>query len=225
MLKSILKSTIAVLCVFASQANAQDFCCCDSGFNGFYIGGNIGVSSHTSHRNDYNAFLTDNSGWSAVNTGFIGGVQAGYDWSNGGSVFGILADWDATTHRHTHHEVADNAIRNRLSWISTIRARAGVTVSDALIYITGGAAVAHLRTTWNDDPTSFTHTESRWGWVGGFGTEYKYCDSWNIGAEMLYMNFANSNRSFDGFTFGHSDSSVQGRLFVNWSFSDLFASY
>lgn len=236
MLKSILKCTIAGLCLLSSSVNAQDFCCCDyNPFSGFYIGGNIGVSSHTAHRHDLDGFLTDNSGWSSVDTAFVGGLQIGYDYQCGSSVFGLLVDWDPATHRHTlrdnpNEAAINNFLKHDLTWLSTIRARAGLAVSNSLLYVTGGAAVARLKSTWNSGADNFTHNHHNWGWVGGVGAEYKIASTWNVGAEFLYFNFSNSNKSFTNaggttFTFGHSDTTMQGRLFVNWSLSDMFSSY
>ncbi len=233
MLKSILKCTFAVLCFASSNAVAQDyssFCCCeDNQFNGFYIGGNIGVTSHTAHRNDLDGFLTDNSGWSTIDTGFVGGIQGGYDWQCGSSVYGLLVDWDGTTIGRTlndnPNDTVGNFIKDNHSWLTTIRGRAGLAVSNSLIYVTGGAAVAKIKTTWNSGGVSFNHNDTRWGWVGGFGTEYALCNNWDIGAEVLYLNFANKNKTFTTSTFGHSDSSASLRFFLNWRFSDLLSSY
>ena len=236
MLKSILKCTFAVLCFATSNINAQDFgcCCCDSGpFNGFYVGGNLGIISHNAHRNDLDGFLTDNSGWTTIDNGFIGGIQGGYDWQCGSRVLGLLVDWDGTSNRRNvlddPNGGGNGGVDTHLHWISTIRARAGLAVCDSLIYLTGGAAVTGVRTTWSRNADRFSHDETRWGWVGGFGAEYKVCDCWSFGAELLYLNFENDNRSFNSganrFTFGHSDSAVTGRLFANYSLSNLFSSY
>ena len=53
---------------------------CAAAFQGFYVGVNGGYTQFTAHQNDQSGFLTDNSGWTATDDSFTGGVQAGYNW-------------------------------------------------------------------------------------------------------------------------------------------------
>ena len=230
-------------CVIAlaglAQSNVYSDCytsnCCDdcSDFRGFYVGGNIGVISNTFHRNDLDGFLTDNSGWSIVDTGFSGGVRAGYDYQCNGLLIGAIVDWDATTldltMRDNPNNDDTNFVENELSWYSTLRLRAGISVCDTYVYVTGGAAAAKFKTTWNDDPDRFDYNDTRWGWVGGFGAERIFCKNWSFGTEFLWLNFSNKNKTFtniaqtEDYEFGHSDSAIVGRIFINYRFSDLFS--
>jgi hypothetical protein len=68
--------------------------CAPESFCGLYLGGNLGIFSHNAGRNDLDGFLTDNSGWTTIDTNLAGGVQAGYDWRFSDRVFGIVADWN-----------------------------------------------------------------------------------------------------------------------------------
>lgn len=205
--------------------------CCEGELKGFYVGGNVGVLSHTAHRNDLDGFLTDNSGWSTINTGVTVGVQAGYDWVCHNTLYGIVGDWGWTNVDHRLYDNPnavpndlDNLIHSEMDWFSTIRARAGLIVCSTLVYVTGGAAVAHYDTRWFDDPADFHNHDVVWGWTGGVGTEFSLGCNFSLGAEVLYMQF--DDRTHDHledsvrFAFGHSDSVFLGRLALNYRFGD-----
>ena len=209
-----------------------DPCCSSSDFNGFYVGGNLGIFSHTAHRNDLDGFHTDNSGWSSIDTSFTAGVQLGYDWQCNSKLAGLVIDWNWVD---TNHRIADNPNgggtvdyhRHRNNWFTTIRARFGVTVCDALVYVTGGAAVTRFDERYNVGVDQFSHHNTRWGWAGGAGVEYMLGCNWSLGAEFLFLQFSNHNRTFasaarGNFTFGHSDSAYVGRFLINYRFGDLF---
>lgn len=206
----------------------QSDACCDE-FAGFYIGGNVGVISQTAHRNDLDGFLTDNSGWTTVDTNVTAGVQLGYDWQCCNKVFGFVVDWNwaNTDRRHRDNPaVSDNFINTEFDWFTTIRARAGLAVCDALVYVTAGAVVGRFETTWHDDPDEFNFNDTRWGWTGGVGTELKFWCNWSLGAEVLFLHFNEDTRSSTvgatEFNFGHSDSAWVGRILLNYRFGDLF---
>lgn len=239
MKKFLFVCATAVCGLFTSAASAQDYCCptqydecCfnETGFEGLYIGANLGAFTNTAHRNDLDGFLTDNSGWTTINTNVEVGLQLGYDWMWNSSLFGLVADWSWVNTRATIHDNANagslNRIHNRGNWFTTIRARAGITFCDALLYITGGAAVTKFDNEWFDGVDRFRHNHTRWGWVGGFGAEYLVWCNWSFGAEFLFLQFDTHNRTFTTaagvpFAFGHSDSAWVGRFTLNYRFGDL----
>lgn len=230
---------IAVSSLAMPLASAYDYCCppqcdpcCDgSSFDGLYLGGNIGVFTHVAHRNDYDGFFTDNSGWSIIDTNVELGLQLGYDWQCGSRLFGVVADWNWV---NTDNRFDDNPnggslgfARNEAHWFTTIRARAGITVCDALFYLTAGAAVKRFNNRWDDGTlNNFNEHHTRWGWTAGVGTEFLLFCNWSLGAEVLFLHFSEHTRSFTTaagttFRFGHSDSSYLARLVLNYRFGDL----
>lgn len=213
-------------------------CCDTAGFEGLYVGGNIGVFSHTSYRNDLDGFLTDNSGWSTVDTNVTAGLQLGYDWQCNYSLLGLVVDWNWTNNDFTMKEDPNDiggtqgSIKSEFDWFTTIRARAGLTVCDALVYVTGGAAVARFETTWEETGNAPTNVgplhfnDTRWGWTGGVGAEFNVWCNWSLGAEFLFLHFSDNSytrptTSGSNFAFGHSDSAWVGRVLLNYRFGDL----
>lgn len=239
-MKKIVFGLLAMCGLAMSPAVAQaDFCCpqdcCDSsGYNGLYVGGNLGVLTNTFHRNDYNGFLNATntpSGFSFNRTAFTAGVQLGYDVQCDSKVFGFVADWNwiDLQNRNSRFDSDitgdDIYVRDRNKWFTTLRGRAGLVVCDTLLYVTGGAAVTDLKSRWHNithTDTDFTYRKSRWGWVGGVGAEFKVWCDFSVAAEFLYVNFDEHRRSFlDGTVprvFGNSDTLYVGRVNVNYHF-------
>ena len=95
---------------------------------GPYLGGNLGYA------------------WGSVDnnptkpSGFVGGVQAGYNWQNGPWVFGVEGDIQATGADDTF---APWKFSN--PWFGTLRGRVGYAFNNVLFYGTGGLAFGELR--------------------------------------------------------------------------------
>ena len=82
--------------------------------------------------------------------------------------------------------------------MSTFRGRVGVTISPmALLYLTGGVAIARFSDGWGDlaiGPTGFvTSSQTRTGPVVGGGVEYKVAPNWIVRVEGLYADFGSRN--------------------------------
>ena len=179
-------------------------------------------------------------------SGVIGGGQIGYNWQVRQFVFGVEADADATG-LHGSNASATRSFGppillatvnqtvtvnfGNIDWMASFRGRAGVAVDRALLYVTGGAAVAGIggsSTTVVNGPGiaipagTFTATNggstTRWGWTAGAGVEWAFNQNWSVAGEYRYTDFGNRGTAFtvpDGFggVFGAGTSS--SRLTVN----------
>jgi len=215
-------------CCYPAQCEPY---CCGEGFDGFYIGGNVGAFTHVAHRTDRDGFFVGNGNVSHNDTNVTAGVLLGYDWQwCGDKLFGVVVDWNwvntENRHRTSTIDTLGERIRSDFHWFTTIRARLGLTVCDALVYLTGGAAVARFRNEWVGLTDTFRDRHTRWGWTAGVGTELMLGCNWSVGAEILFLHFSEHRRSFStgvtSFEFGHSDSAFIGRVILNYRFGDLF---
>jgi outer membrane immunogenic protein len=165
---------------------------------GFYLGGNVG----------YAWGRVDNA-W-AKPSGFIGGVQAGYNWQQPNSpwVFGVEADIQGSS--------ADDTFANwKFSnpWFGTVRGRGGYAFNNVLFYGTLGLAFGELRAA----TFGLTESHTNVGWTAGVGAEYRFAPSWSAKVEYLYIDLANSNFVITGASHGLSFGTV--RAGVNYHFS------
>ena len=142
-------------------------------------------------------------------SGFVGGVQAGYNWQQLDSpwVFGLEGDIQATGADDTF---APWKFSN--PWFGTVRGRVGYTFNNVLFFGTGGLAFGELRA------TTFGVTESHTnaGWTLGAGAEMAFAPHWSAKVEYLYVDLANSNFVITGASNGYRFGLI--RAGVNYRF-------
>ena len=220
-------------------------------WTGWYVGANVGYSwAHWSTNNTAGAALFPAAGGFGTNDnpnvkGWLGGVQAGYNWHfSPQALFGLEADIDASGERAsdgatgvlaavnvpfnplpgfpgsnpgcrvagcTLTTVGNDTNNWKLQWLSTFRARFGITPDPSLLlYATGGLAIAgtHFATTAGATTATLTSnfngqvlsvvagaggvsaagTETRAGFAVGAGVEKKIAQNWSVRAEYLYVD-------------------------------------
>jgi outer membrane immunogenic protein len=138
---------------------------------GPYLGGNLGYEWGT---------VGDNP---TRPSGFLGGIQAGYNWQSGPLVFGIEGDLQATAADDTF---APWKFSN--PWFGTLRGRLGYAVNNILFYGTGGLAFGEL--TGETFGLSESHTSA--GWTAGLGVEFALAPKWSAKVEYLYVDLTES---------------------------------
>jgi outer membrane immunogenic protein len=138
--------------------------------------------------------------------GLIGG-RIGYDYDLGNNlVIGGVADlsWadlsgQTCVAKYACNPSQDAFATGKMKWFSTIRAKAGVSIGNALFYGTGGLALAGLtggitHLTKPSDPTlTASHTHD--GWVAGGGIDYRLLTNVTVGIEYLYVSL--NSRHYD----------------------------
>ncbi|QIB32754.1 outer membrane protein [Ancylobacter pratisalsi] len=132
-------------------------------WTGFYLGANAGYGWGTAD-------------WSPDTDGFVGGIQAGYNWQGSGPlVLGFEAD--------LQYSNVESSVFT-LDYFGTLRARAGFAVDQFLIYGTGGFAYGGGTYEVGGLSDDKTHT----GWTLGFGGEYAVSNNVTLRAEYLYLD-------------------------------------
>jgi outer membrane immunogenic protein len=144
-------------------------------WTGGYAGVNVGYGW-----GDFNggaaAITGNNSGW-------LGGVQAGYNYQMNQIVLGVEADWQLSN-------LESNIVGGGTATVDnfgTVRARVGVAVDRFMPYLTGGYAFGNATV----DPAGIA-AESNFhhGWVIGAGVEYAWTDNLTTKIEGLWLNLA-----------------------------------
>jgi outer membrane immunogenic protein len=169
-------------------------------WSGFYVGANAGYAWGRATATDLpasNGVCWADCGfqWGPDIDGFNGGLQAGWNVQVQNWVFGIEGDVGYLDLSGTAPDpnAAPALVETRGGWFGTLRGRAGVLVSPALlVYGTGGVVYADTRTnvfraiggldTSNADP---------WGWIAGAGVETRVGHGWSLKLEYLYYDLGN----------------------------------
>src|SRR5438105_14354634 len=202
----VLGAVALLAALWAPSAQAADFTVHNPPPNGYwwagpYLGGNIGYA------------------WGSVDnnptkpSGFVGGVQAGYNlptgsWQTGPSwVFGVEGDIQATGADDTF---APWKFSN--PWFGTVRGRAGYAFSNILLFGTGGLAFGELR----GETFGLSEAHTSAGWTAGVGAEFGFAPNWRAKVEYLYVDLANSNFTITGVSNGYRFGLV--RAGVNYHF-------
>jgi outer membrane immunogenic protein len=204
---------------------------------GPYIGINAGVAQHHSKFFDLGdptccqfAFPAGGSFYTAKKSGLTAGAQAGYNWQFGNVVFGVEADgnWvdgkkSAIVTSPFGVQVTANA---DLDWYTSVRGRVGLAFSRALIYVTGGVAVAQVSNDWGyltSPQPRFNYKETRAAGIIGGGVEYMLTKNWLARVEGFYANFGTSPiATVSGFggnyrsNFTHTLAVVRGGVGWKW---------
>ncbi|EIG59229.1 outer membrane immunogenic protein [Bradyrhizobium sp. JR4.1] len=151
--------------------------------------------------------------WGSVNnnpakpSGFVGGVQAGYNFQTGPWVFGVEGDIQAAGADDTF---APWKFSN--PWFGTLRGRAGYAFSNVLFYGTAGLAFGELRA----QTFGWTESHTSAGWTIGAGAEVGFAPNWSAKLEYLYIDLSTSQFAITGVSNGYSASVV--RAGVNYHF-------
>lgn len=222
----------AIVTALAAPAGAQP---ATYNWSGFYAGLNAGAAfgrSKASTSPDCSlapgpAYICDNTGGGAGNatvvaasgsgtitdTGFTGGIQAGYNWQRNNIVYGLETDFGAfnlkgsrqgsgvylTTVGPQPGDAYTMGSSFSADWLVTLRGRLGtVVMPNLLVYATGGLALTRL-TVGNDytdqaglagmGAGSSSSSAVKAGWVLGGGLEWALSNNWSVKGEYLYVDF------------------------------------
>lgn len=222
-------STTALTQIASAAPLAQPY-----NWTGFYVGGNAGglwgesdVTSSvpctatnfgppggyfcTTTTGQANAAAVGAAGsGSLTGSGFTGGVQAGYNFQNGSTVFGLETDFGAFHFRGSQSVTAAYPVvvppigagrsftigtSAEANWLFTARGRIGWAIKPNLLgYATGGLALTSLQVANSFNDTNGTtgggsNSATKVGWVVGGGLEYAFDKNWTAKVEYLFVDF------------------------------------
>ncbi|PSJ59393.1 outer membrane protein [Pseudaminobacter soli (ex Li et al. 2025)] len=136
--------------------------------------------------------------FSVTSNGFLGGIQAGYNYQIDQWVVGAEADFQGAGIKG-EMDMGGATIGTKIDWYGTVRARAGVLATDRLlVYATGGLAYGHTKT-YIEDPfgMGFSESKTKAGWTVGAGVEYAVTDHVSLKTEYAYTDLGKA-RIFEG---------------------------
>jgi outer membrane immunogenic protein len=199
-------------------------------WTGFYIGVNGGYAGDEfkyPFSGNYEDVISASGAADLTSSGFLGGVQAGYNYQFASSwVAGLEADIDATS---ITGKVSVNAsgsfegypasgsvsAKSEQPYLGTLRGRLGYLVTDRfLVFGTGGLAYGQVKTSadagysYGPGPDSGTFSWSKdtihTGWTLGAGVEYMINKNWTFKTEYLYVDLGSKtllSGSGDGYAY------------------------
>lgn len=130
--------------------------------------------------------------------GTVGGLL-GYNWQQGGFVYGLEGDWNwigaKTSQLATVDLTSSRSTSFDVNWLATLRGRTGLAFNSTLLYVTGGVAFGHVQNSVEAISTitpgriaSFTQNQTKVGWTAGVGVEHMLSQHWTVRAEFRYVD-------------------------------------
>jgi outer membrane immunogenic protein len=194
---------------------------------GPYIGVNGGAVWHRTEVVTTNGAPSPYDSRTINRTGGTFGGQIGYNWQSQNFVFGLEADANWVGGRGSVAVAPLNAplnsitYRTGLSWLATLRARAGVTLgTHTLVYATGGLAIGGVENDWRFTTGTccvVSDQKTRVGWTAGGGIERFITNPHlTVKAEALYVDLGNETVAGTGlYVSRFKNTAVVGRLGLN----------
>lgn len=181
-------------------------------WTGFYLGGHIGygwVDEHATFISSTSPVLLNPIGTTigGNHDGFLGGVQAGYNYQVQSWVLGIGGDFSWTDAHSTTvlpatlFPTGSSTSHVRTNWYGTVTGRLGYAWDKWLIYGKGG--VAWVNETAGANASVFGTTvsfnninDTRTGWTLGGGLEWAVTEKVSLFAEYDYLGFDTKSYTF-----------------------------
>lgn len=132
-----------------------------------------------------------------TSSGFIGGIQAGYNWQFDRTVIGIETDIQASNLKGEISGSIDDVFGfeagSKINWLGTTRVRVGYLPTERfMLYATGGVAYGQVKTygsiSGGGETVGFSNSKTRVGYTVGAGAEYAFTDHWTLKSEYLYTD-------------------------------------
>jgi outer membrane immunogenic protein len=216
-------------------------------WTGFYVGGDVGVAgvaqnftsnfSQQSLAPDLNNNIQNNP---FATTPFVGGGHVGFNWQFAPSlVAGVEGDWQSVRASHSFCrqtdafgntcEEGDSSERGlasaggELDWVATARARLGWVTGPVMLYGTGGAAFADVKSSlalncqasgcgvdfFNPLSASASPSTHKTGWVAGAGIEWMFAQNWIVRGEYQHIDLGSVSSTLSPDCNGCSFSATQ----------------
>lgn len=161
-------------------------------WTGGYLGFNAGIGAVQTH----NLTLGAAAGTDRTGNGFVGGLQAGYNWQfDPHWVGGIEVDFSESgiDRSHVDFQEASLVFGTKADWFGTVRGRFGYTSGPSFFYATGGAAFVDVKNTYSAAVGAASRSETATGWTAGGGIETILGNNWSAKAEVLYIDAGSQN--------------------------------
>lgn len=168
-------------------------------WTGGYIGVNAGYAGGKFKSSFYDEFELPSLSDTA--SGFVGGIQAGYNWQMDQMILGLETDIQASS-LQSKFEISQSgesvSLGTKINWFGTTRARIGYTPVDRfMVYATGGVAYGKVKT-YADFFEYSSQSKTKVGYTVGAGAEYAITNNVTIKTEYLYTDLGKLKLDYVG---------------------------
>jgi outer membrane immunogenic protein len=208
-MKNLMLGSVALAAMIAGTAMAAPPPGA-SNWSGPYLGGKVGGGWLNDGLTENSTFIPPQTGHAHYDSsGVVGGLLGGANWQTGRWLIGAEADGQLTGHAKTSTcLIQDTGVGNAapgtcflappggyssksaMPWQATFRVRGGYAVRRAVVYLTGGLAIAELKTSYSaPGEAAQSFRQGLNGYTFGGGVDYVIDRNWRTGFEYRRTNF------------------------------------
>jgi outer membrane immunogenic protein len=181
--------------VYAANMPVKAYAPKSDPWSGSYIG------AHGGYGWSDEKFQLGTTVWTPDPKGFFGGIQSGYNWRFAPNwLFGIETDTSFGSLTGNDNSVPGATTRGKIDTFGTARGRLGYVADRSLWYVTGGAAVADVKTVQSTLPVGQDERALHAGWTVGGGVEYMIDPMWSAKIEYLYADLGRNKENLSPFS-------------------------
>lgn len=189
-MKKLLLST-AVFLTLGSSAFAADVISAEPPAGFVWTGGYVGLQVGYGWGRDRVTDENRNNGISDLDdrfslNGALGGVYFGYNHQIDNWVLGAEGDIELSGMKSG---MFDGWMQAKIDAQGSLRARVGYAFDNNLLYLTGGLAIADIKTRYEDRAGEDSFSTVRAGWTIGAGLEHAFAPNWIARIEYRYADF------------------------------------
>ncbi|MDO6592052.1 MULTISPECIES: outer membrane protein [Rhodobacterales] len=220
----LLLCATSVFALSAGTLSAQDL---QHDWNGWYVGGQIGLSQHSATYEDVD-YDWYGSTIDLLSLGGTAGVSLGYNTVTQNTLMGVQADIGVLSNSEETIYSSDVQIQNDLDVMAKLQGRVGHAVGDTVIYTSAGLAYANFERSWtefNDVPDTWPDLgDGKVGVVLGFGLEQAINERLSVSGTFTSSLFGeNTSVNPDGFPLRINDKVDELTFAVNYKLGDVSA--
>jgi high affinity Mn2+ porin len=206
--KNLFLAGIALVRVVTSSAEAADLSAATSkkisgtasryDWTGLYVGGHFGYGMG-GFGPGTNPILGQAVIFPSTLTGFVGGLQAGYNFQlSNNVVLGLETDMSFPS-PIDRAATGLTPFNTTVDYFGTARARIGYAFGSILPYVTGGLALGQTKVNINETDGNLVASKSatQVGWTAGAGIEYALAGNWTAKVEYNYIDLGTKTYSLD----------------------------
>jgi outer membrane immunogenic protein len=168
-------------------------------WEGFYVGAQVGYGWGRAGTDVFAAPGQLIGAFTAKPDGFLGGLHAGYNLQSGSMVYGVEADVEYSWAKSSGLFLGFVPFNGEGGFQGSLRARVGVAFDRALLYVTGGLAVANVESSVSLPGLIINNDETRFGWTVGAGVQYAIDNNWSARLEYRYTDLGDFNSALAPF--------------------------
>jgi outer membrane immunogenic protein len=141
-------------------------------------------------------------------SGWLAGGQMGYNFQSGALVYGLELSGSAADLKGSSISQAgpfslqDDVFATKITSFFLASARLGYAADNFLLYVKGGYAGAHVKTSAVDvgPPSTGSGYDQRWhhGWNVGAGVEFGFTPNWSLALQYDYIQLETVNDTLGG---------------------------